>query len=164
MGGAESSRAPLVAIETGRDAILCRRQPEAAPSATAPAADRSTVGGPSPDHGQASPEAARPDPASAHRSSARPHARPATQPAAVTPVAAPRPDTLTDAEEARAAELEAAIVAEEKAGRGRQEAATRAATVDADPVRAGVEPRDPAAEEYAYVARDVRRIAIVGGR
>ena len=44
-------------------------------------------------------------------------ARPASQAgrAAAAPVAAPRPDTLTDAEEARAAELEASIVAEEKA-------------------------------------------------
>jgi hypothetical protein len=72
-----------------------------------------------------------------------------------------RPDELTDEEEARAAELEAAIVAEEK----QAEAATRRSR----PART-VEPAAPqsvldisAAEEYAYVARDVRRITILGG-
>ena len=75
---------------------------------------------------------------------------------------APRPDVLTDAEEARAAELEAAIVAEER----RAEASKRGAR----PART-VEPAAPrvsslglsASEEYRYVARDVRKISIVGG-
>jgi hypothetical protein len=79
-------------------------------------------------------------------------------------VVAPPPDSLTDAEEARAAELEAAIVAEERAEESRRR--IRIPRGSADPVAA---PRTTsglavsAAEEYGYVARDVRRIAIVGG-
>jgi hypothetical protein len=92
-------------------------------------------------------------------------ARPASRPtAAAAPVVAPRPDTLTDAEEARAAELEASILAEEKAAetaRKRSTSSTR--SVDAAPVRVGGSLAVAAAEEYAYVARDVKRIAIVGG-
>ena len=91
------------------------------------------------------------------RQAARPSSRPA---AATAPVAAPRPDTLTDAEEARAAELEAAILAEEKAAETARKKSTRA--VDA-PVRATSSLEVAAAQEYAYVARDVRRIAVVGG-
>ena len=91
-------------------------------------------------------------------------ARPATKPtAAVAPAAAPRPDTLTDAEEARAAELEASILAEEKAAEAARKKATPSRSADATPVRAGSSIALSAAEEYAYVARDVRRIAIVGG-
>ena len=91
-------------------------------------------------------------------------ARPASKPtAAAASVAAPRPDTLTDAEEARAAELEASIVAEEKAAEAARKKATPSRSADAVPVRAGSSIAISAAEEYAYVARDVRRIAIVGG-
>jgi len=74
------------------------------------------------------------------------------------------PDALTDAEEARAAELEAAIVAEERQAEAAKQRARVVRTTD--PVAA---PRPSSvlsissAEEYAYVARDVRRIAIVGG-
>ena len=70
---------------------------------------------PSPDHGQASPRQRRPDRDSAHPSSAAadPPALPADR--RHRPRSWPRPpDTLTDEEEARAAELEAAIVAEER--------------------------------------------------
>lgn len=87
--------------------------------------------------------------------------RPAARPAAPAPRIAPRPTTLTDEEEARAAELEAAIVAQEQAAaeiarRGRlQRAPTDAPRFSSLAVAAG--------NEYAYVARDVRRIAIVGG-
>lgn len=77
-----------------------------------------------------------------------------------------RPATLTDEEEARAAELEAQIVAAEKAaetaqrrarprrdsGEGGEGAALVSGTIA---VRA--------AEEYRYVARDMRRIVIIGG-
>lgn len=86
--------------------------------------------------------------------------RPATQPVAVTaPVV--RPDALTDEEEARAAELEAAIVAEEK----QAEAAAKRTRTDrgVEPVARASSLEVSAAEEYAYVARDVRRITIVGG-
>jgi hypothetical protein len=73
--------------------------------------------------------------------------------------------TLTPAEEARAAELEAQIVAAEReaevaAGRAR-ERSRRPAEPDAR-VRAGsIAIR--ANEEYAYVSRDVRRLVIIGG-
>jgi hypothetical protein len=74
-----------------------------------------------------------------------------------------RPATLTQDEEARAAALEAQIVAEEKA-------AERAARRAREARRAGsLEPvgrgslATQAAEEYAYVARDLRRIAVIGG-
>ena len=95
----------------------------------------------------------------------RPIQRPTNRPAVA---AAPtrRPDAVTPEEEARAAELETAILAEEKAA----DDARRRSSVD----RRGRAPRGGcdlpssslatrAAEEYAYVRRDVRRIAIVGG-
>jgi len=87
-------------------------------------------------------------------------ARPSTPPATAT-TAAVRPDTLTDEEEARAAQLEAAIVAEER----QAEAASRTAKAPrtAEPIGRMSTLDVSTAEEYAYVARDVRRIAIVGG-
>ncbi len=98
------------------------------------------------------------------RSGSRAVARPAAPaPDEAPPVLAPRTGELTKAEEARAAELEAAIVAEER----RAEAATkranaaRTAPVEGPRSRAGL--AVSAAEEYQYVARDVRRITIVGG-
>jgi hypothetical protein len=80
--------------------------------------------------------------------------------------AAPRPAALTREEEARAAEIEAQIVAEERAaeqatrrsrGRGREieHVAPRARSSAPLSVRA--------ADEYAYVRRDVWRIARIGG-
>lgn len=93
-------------------------------------------------------------------SAASPDARPATAP--------PPASALTAAEEARAAELEAQLVAQEKSA-----ARTRAAAIAARTRRAGGRDYDPelasqplnvrAAHEYAYVARDVRRIALTGG-
>ncbi len=102
----------------------------------------------------------------------RPLQRPATRPAspAVRPSAttAPgpevvtRPASLTPEEEARAAELEAAIVAEERqAEEGRRNRAQR--TAPQAVVRSTSPLAVAAANEYAYVARDVRRVAIVGG-
>ena len=90
-------------------------------------------------------------------------ARPAAAAAAAVPVVAPRPDTLTDAEEARAAELEASIVAEEKAAETARKRSTTPRSADAAPVRSTSSIEIAAAQEYAYVARDVKRIAIVGG-
>ena len=101
------------------------------------------------------------------RSSTKPGATTAKPEAApTTKVAAPPPDTLTDAEEARAAELEAAIVAEER--QAEAEATRRRLRLSrgtAEPVAAARTSSiaASAAEEYGYVARDVRRIAIVGG-
>jgi hypothetical protein len=72
--------------------------------------------------------------------------------------------SLTPQEEARAAELEAEIVATERqAEQTAQIARKRATGTVAEPrVRAGsIAVR--AAEEYGYVSRDVRRIALIGG-
>jgi hypothetical protein len=103
----------------------------------------------------------------------RPMQRPAARPASAAPrpsateatgadVAATRPASLTPEEEARAAELEAAIVAEERqAEQGRRARAQR--NVPEPVVRSGSSLAVAAANEYAYVARDVRRVAIVGG-
>jgi hypothetical protein len=95
------------------------------------------------------------------RQAARPAARPVA-PTVAPAVAAPeaRPDDLTPEEEARAAALEAAIVAEERQAETTKERARVTRPVET--------PRSSsltmsAAEEYGYVARDVRRIAIVGG-
>jgi hypothetical protein len=82
-----------------------------------------------------------------------------TTPAAASAVVA-RPPGLTDEEEARAAQLEAAIVAEERQA---EAATTKARTPRPDPIARTSSLEVSAAEEYAYVARDIRRIAIVGG-
>jgi hypothetical protein len=73
-----------------------------------------------------------------------------------------RPASLTPEEEVRAAQLEAAIVAEERradeARRGRSQRSTPEPVVrSSSPLAAA------AAHEYDYVARDVRRVALVGG-
>lgn len=97
------------------------------------------------------------------RPAARPGA-PTAQPAATAPstdVAVSRPSSLTPEEEARAAELEAAIVAvERQASEGRRRSQRSAPDVG---IRPGSSLATAAANEYAYVARDVRRVAIVGG-
>jgi hypothetical protein len=89
-------------------------------------------------------------------------ARPATPPAAPPAVATTtvRPAGLTDEEEARAAQLEAAIVAEERQA---EAASKKTRAPRPEPVGRTSSIEISAAEEYAYVARDVRRIAIVGG-
>ncbi len=94
--------------------------------------------------------------------------RPA-KPSQPAPVAAdvpvvPRPTTLTPEEEARAAELEAQIVSEERQAEQAQRQARdrQQRAVDRDPaVRSAVPLSVREAEEYAYVARDVRRIATI---
>jgi hypothetical protein len=92
--------------------------------------------------------------------SARP-ARPSTPAPASAP--APRPTSLTADEEARAAELEAQIVAEERqAEQAQKRARERQRAGDREPVvRSTVPLSVREAEEYAYVARDVRRIATI---
>jgi hypothetical protein len=91
-------------------------------------------------------------------------ARSATKPVApTTGVVARPPDELTDAEAARAAELEAAIIAQEREADEAKRRARAARTTETVVPRAGSSLAVSAAEEYAYVARDVRRIAIVGG-
>ena len=99
------------------------------------------------------------------RSSARPTPPPLAGRPLASPTRRPRPTTLTAEEEARAAELEAQIVAEERAAEeaaAAQRAARRDAPVEA-PSSAAARSPSRAAEEYAYVVRDVRRIAIIGG-
>jgi hypothetical protein len=101
----------------------------------------------------------------------RPLQRPASRsgPSASRPTSAPstavpssRPTSLTPEEEARAAELEAAIVAEERQAQEIRRSRQQRATVE--PVaRAGSPLAVAARDEYAYVARDVRKVAIVGG-
>jgi hypothetical protein len=108
----------------------------------------------------------------ARGSSTRPGQRPRLQRAA-TPRArvdsqpvAPAPSmSLTPAEEARAAELEAQIVAAEReaestASRGRERGRRQ------EEVVARVRPGSIAVraqEEYAYVSRDIRRLVLIGG-
>jgi hypothetical protein len=98
------------------------------------------------------------------RSAARPGpgARPAPATAPGPDVAPTRSASLTPEEEARAAQLEAAIVAQERqAEEGRRSRAQRAAP---EPVARSSSPLAvAAANEYAYVARDVRKVAVVGG-
>lgn len=89
------------------------------------------------------------------RSSTRP---PAAAAAAAVPSAPP--SSLTDAELARAAELEAQIVAEEKSAAS---AKSPARTPVAPVTRSGGTLAAAASDEYAYVARDVRRIVLIGG-
>jgi hypothetical protein len=84
--------------------------------------------------------------------------RPASTSSAVAPAVAPRPSGLTEAEERRAAELETALLAEERAA---EVARTRTRLRSTrEPVYAGTggSLAIRAEEEYAYVARDVKRI------
>ncbi len=89
-------------------------------------------------------------------------ARPAVRPIS-TAAPAPRPDALTDAEEARAAQLEAAIVAEERQAEAAKLRTRAARTIETETVRPTSSLAVAASDEYAYVARDVKRIALVGG-
>jgi hypothetical protein len=99
----------------------------------------------------------------ATRSSKDP-SRPTTSGGDGSTPAASAPTTLTPAEEERAAALEATIVAEEKSAesaarttRERDRRRGEAATLRAGSLAAR------ANDEYAYVTRDLRRIAIIGG-
>jgi hypothetical protein len=106
----------------------------------------------------------------ARGSSTRPGQRARTQrtgprPSAIVPAATPRPATLTPQEEARAAELEAQIVAEERAAEAslrRTRDRSRREPVAVAPTRPG-SLAVRASDEYDYVVRDVRRIALIGG-
>ena len=91
-----------------------------------------------------------------------PTARSTTEP--VSTPSAPSA-SLTAAEEARAAELEAQIVAAERAA---ETNATRARERSRRPPETEVRVRsgsiaERASHEYAYVLRDVRRIVMIGG-
>ncbi len=93
--------------------------------------------------------------------------RPRDRPTESTPTPTPPAGSvsLTAAEEARAAELEAQIVATERAA---ETNATRARERARRPAEGEVRVRsgsiaERASHEYAYVARDVRRIITIGG-
>jgi hypothetical protein len=75
-----------------------------------------------------------------------------------TPAAAPRPGGLTDAEAARAAELEAALLAEERAADDARRRTRERSSATRDVVLPGGSLARRAEEEYAYVGRDVRDI------
>jgi hypothetical protein len=92
--------------------------------------------------------------------------RPGPRPAA----APPRTGGLSPSEEARAAEIEATILARERAaenerGRGRDRRRTEDNLRDetAPRTRTGSLLAIRGEQEYAYVVRDVRRIVTVGG-
>ncbi|HEY4634910.1 MAG TPA: hypothetical protein VIH00_13420 [Candidatus Limnocylindrales bacterium] len=89
----------------------------------------------------------------------------AQRPAAVAPTVVSRPTTLTPEEEARAAELEAQIMAEERAAeealRRSRERGRRSADVEVAARSGSLAVR--ASAEYGYVVRDVRRVALIGG-
>jgi hypothetical protein len=76
---------------------------------------------------------------------------------------------VTPEEEARAAELEAAILAEEKAAEDVRRTRERGRRIGGTALEGGGVGYAPvplsirAADEYAYVKRDIRRIAVVGG-
>ena len=91
--------------------------------------------------------------------------QPTSTPAA-KPVVATRSGGLSAGELDRAAELEAAIVAEERAAvsslsRGRDRRRTGSEAMAASRARAGGSLAVVAEEEYHYVVRDLRRIAVV---
>jgi hypothetical protein len=73
--------------------------------------------------------------------------------------------SVTPEEEARAAELEAQILAEEKAAEAaRKDRDRRAKAPDTgSAIYTSVPLAERAAQEYAYVQRDLRRIVVVGG-
>jgi hypothetical protein len=104
-------------------------------------------------------------PPSRHGAAHTPARPPSTRPA--TPAATPRPATgLTEDELARADELEAAIVAEERsATTGRERRSRRRGPEDDGAPRGRTALSGSlaavAAEEYRYVTRDLRRIVII---
>lgn len=98
------------------------------------------------------------------RPTARPASRPAANPATKVPVpsSAVLPASLTAGEEARASQLEAVIVAQER--QAEEARRSRAQRGTSEPVVRSNSPLGVAAtNEYGYVARDVRRVARVGG-
>jgi hypothetical protein len=90
----------------------------------------------------------------------RPLQRTATRPGA--PGTRPQ-GSVTPEEEARAAELEAAILAEERAAEQLRRGPDRRGRPTEGALYSSVPLATRAAEEYGYVRRDVRRIAVVGG-
>ena len=98
------------------------------------------------------------------RVAGRPGQRRPLQRTGSRPTSAPaRPaGSVTPEEEARAAELEAQILAEEKAAEEARRTATRGRQAEGA-LYSSLPLATRAAEEYGYVRRDVRRIVTVGG-
>ena len=94
----------------------------------------------------------------------RPLQRPATRPDSAD---VRKPGSVTREEEARAAELEAAILAQEQAAEDARRTRDRARRPSVDIVGGVSYSSTPlavrASQEYAYVKRDIRRISLVGG-
>jgi hypothetical protein len=93
-----------------------------------------------------------------------------SRPGARAAAAPPRSGGLSASEEARAAEIEAQIVASEAAAenergraRNRRRTTEDAVREDTPRTRSGSLLAIRGEQEYAYVVRDVRRIATVGG-
>jgi hypothetical protein len=87
----------------------------------------------------------------------RPLQRTTTRPATSLP-----PGSVTPEEEARAAEIEAQILAEEKAADdARKSRDRRAATTPEAAIYSSAPLAERAAVEYAYVRRDLRRLTVV---
>lgn len=98
-----------------------------------------------------------------HRGSHRPGQRRPDRhgPGRHQPIPAARPPQgLTADEEARAADLESQILAQERSAQADR---PRAEAVDVPLPRASSPLAVKAAAEYAYVSRDVRRIVRIGG-
>jgi hypothetical protein len=97
----------------------------------------------------------------------RPLQRSSTTRPATSSTPPPPATSVTPEEEARAAELEAAILAEEQvaeeARTGRPRGRPVAAAPVSNPALSSVPLSVREAAEYRYVQRDVRRIVIVGG-
>jgi len=98
----------------------------------------------------------------------RPLQRSTTKPVPAAEAApTPRPaGVVTPEEEARAAELEAQILAEEKAAENARKGRTQRVaneTPGEATIYSSVPLAQRAAEEYGYVRRDLRRIALLGG-
>jgi hypothetical protein len=102
------------------------------------------------------------------RIGARPGQRRPLQRTAPRPATARPAGSVTPEEEARAAELEAQILAEEKAAEDARRSRDRRAKAAPDDAGGAViyssaPLAERAAQEYGYVQRDLKRITIVGG-
>ena len=99
------------------------------------------------------------------RIASRPGQRQPLQRTATKPATSRPAGSVTPEEEARAAELEAQILAEEKAAEdARKGRDRRAKNPDAGAaIYSSVPLAERAAQEYGYVQRDLRRIVVVGG-
>jgi hypothetical protein len=89
------------------------------------------------------------------------------RPASATPAArpsAPKPTGLSEAEIERAAQIEAELLAQERAAeQARSRSRDRAATRELTSIPAGSSFAAEEAKEYAYVARDVKDILRIAG-